>query len=501
MKFEHSIADYSELLNELTKKVLAKAELKEDLIAAKKLFTADGSLDHANVTAFNEWYLLERECPPLGAPPAVAFADSKIVEKDLWHCLLDSFFGLFQVTEKNDADNSAILECLWSARQVRVCTLPAGIEVGTLIPARAAQSDSESHLLLPAANFIFAPGLLESIAHDLREIRGAQPRSRLSQLEWQRLWEDHQLSQATAGKDSLEDNIAQIISGQDKVSLEQILEMLDKGGVQQTLDALAFDSDLDLEALRSAFSLHTNDGDEDLSDAISEFLNADSSGANLDQAFSDLEKQLELEDGATSILSEDNEATGVDDFPGVEMWLRSYLFDCQVNELTISDNDGKEIEKFLNYCADTIKGDEIDPHQLASSTVLAYMMGAEDLDDLQRKISALDDFLSWLHEEQDAPFDEILPLAGSATKDWLQQLILCNQSLQANNVVGNSLVDVSALAPLATKDEHGANVSILGFPSDYQSAVKVGDKLMGAWKDGSFVVAAWMPQRLLPQKQ
>jgi len=510
MKAEYTITEYTELLMQLMKKVLAKAELKEDLRAAQEIFTGKEALDKSNANSFNEWYLLERDCPLLGTPPAVAFAPANIGKDDIWHCLLDSFFGLFHVSSLEEQHNTAILECLWSARQVRVTTLPEGIDVGTLIPARVAQSSSESHLLLPAANFIIAPDLLESLASDLRDIRGEQPRARLSQLEWQRLFTSHQLSQAEAAGQTFEEALAQALHGQDQMTSEEVIALIDKGGAQEALNQIAFDTDIDIEPLRAAFSLIggteeksasvSEDIEDNAAQAISDFLGKDSTGPNLEEAFGVLEQQLDLEAGVTGLLSEQSEATGIDTLPGVEMWLRSYLFDCEVGGIAVSDEAGTEIERFLNYCSDTVGEDEIDPHQLPASTVLAYMMGAENLEDLHLKIVHLDSFVNWLCHEQGSPLESITPLSGEETNQWLTSLISCNARLGKSGVKATSLVDIAGLTPLSTLDEDGGTALISDFPEDFAASLEVGDKLMGSWVAGTFVPSAWMPKKLLPSK-
>jgi hypothetical protein len=508
MTLNHSISDYTQLLTQLLKKVTADPELKADLVAAQTTFTGGDAIEHSTANSFNEWYLLERSCPILGAPPAVAWAPKNMVKDDIWHCLLDSFFGLFYITSIDDEADIAILECLWSARQVRVNTLPSGLDEGTFIPARVAQSDSESHLLLPSANFIVAPDLLESISHDLRELRGTQPRARLSQLEWHRLFSSQQQALGDSVAQNFDDLLASALDGQEALTVDSVKEMLAEIGVADTLDKIAFDTDLELEPFRLAFSsIEGSDQSSDnslesdgegLAEAVAEFLASDSSGALLEDAFDKLETDLELEQGSTGLLSEDSEATGVDEVPGVEMWLRSYLFDSQIAGTEVSSTAGSEIESFLNYCANAADSEHLDPHQLMPSTVLAYMMGSTDLKDLQSKVGHLDDFVMWLANEQDAPLQDIVPLSGTETNSWLQDLIACNSALQSNGVDANSLVDVSCVEPLQTLDDSGLPVAINNFPGDYLGKVLVGDKLMGCWKEGEFAVAAWMPQRLLP---
>ncbi|MBC8371565.1 MAG: hypothetical protein H8E25_16295 [Planctomycetes bacterium] len=500
MKFEHSITNFSSTLSELMARVIDDEKLSQDLRAAKTVFTSDGNLDHSNVNNFNEWYLLERDCELLGAPPAVAWAPADVKDNDLWHCLLDSFFGIFHVIEVDENSCTAVLECLWSARQIQVDSLPEGIVVGTLIPARVAQSTSVSHLLFPSANFIFAPELLDSLTHDLREIRGAHPRSRLSQLEWQRLWEAQQLSQQQSQNQTLDDAVAAALEGQSQLTVDAVLESLGKVGPEETLAQIALDTDIELDPLRKAFCLFDTSQTGNYKQAVDDFLQRDSNGVNLEQAFTDLEKQLQLDEGETSLLNEQCEATGVDDLPGVDMWLRSYLFDCQADGIEVNSVVGKEIEAFLNYCASTIEGSNIDPHQLLPSTVLAYMMGAVDLADLKAKTSALDDFVQWLEREQDAPLESILPLGSGDTFEWLQQLISCNLVLQQNQVDTKSVVSVNQVNPLSTTDDSGVPVSIDGFPDSYIDAVNIGDKLMGCWQDGKFTASAWMPSRLLSVK-
>ncbi|MDP6962837.1 MAG: hypothetical protein QGF46_01580 [Planctomycetota bacterium] len=502
MAFEYSITDYSELLSELLARVIDDPKLKDDLHAAKNEFSGGAELDSATANSFNEWFLLERDCPLLGAPPAVAWAPTSIEKDDIWDCLLNSFFGLFHVTEIAEDEQSCIGECLWSARQVRLSPLIAGIETGTFIPARVAQANAESHLLLPSASFIVAPDLVDSLAEDLRNIRGAQPRSRLSQLEWHRLFSTQAQSQTTA--QSMDDALAAALAGQDEVTVDYVKTLVANNGVGGALDQLAFDTDLDLEAVRVALALSDFDSDASTNDddvaesVIDDFLSKTSNGVDINSAFDDLESKLNLDEGSTNILSEESEETGVDDIPGFEMWLRSYLFDCEIQGSSVSPESGKEIEAFLNYCAQSMGQQHLDPHQLMPSTVLAYMMGATDLNDLQAKVGYLDDFVMWLVNEQDAPLQDIVPLSGDETNSWLQDLIACNTSLQTNGAEANSLIDVSKVSPLQTLDESGVAVEVVGFPGDYLSKVQIGDKLMGSWKDGAFIAAAWMPQRLLP---
>jgi hypothetical protein len=183
------------------------------------------------------------------------------------------------------------------------------------------------------------------------------------------------------------------------------------------------------------------------------------------------------------------------------MWLRSYLFDCEVGGIAVSDEAGKEIERFLNYCSETVGEEEIDPYQLPASTVLAYMMGAENLEDLQLKIAHLDPFVHWLCHEQDSPLESITPLSADETSQWLISLITCNSKLARSGVKATSLVDISSLTPLSTLDEDGGMALISDFPEDFAALLEVGDKLMGSWTAGTFVASAWMPKRLLPSKE
>jgi hypothetical protein len=182
------------------------------------------------------------------------------------------------------------------------------------------------------------------------------------------------------------------------------------------------------------------------------------------------------------------------------MWLRSYLFDCEAGGVAVSDHAGKEIENFLNYCSETVGEDEIDPHQLPASTVLAYMMGTDNLEELHLKISHLDAFVNWLCHEQGSPLESITPLSGDDTNQWLISLITCNSKLGQSGAKATSLVDIAGLAPLSTLDEDGRTALISDFPEDFAASLEIGDKLMGSWVAGTFVPSAWMPKKLLPSK-
>jgi hypothetical protein len=509
MKATFSTENFTDLLQSLLKRITNDSNLKADFEEAKNEFCRGKELDNNSVNRVIEWYFLERVSPRLGTTPIVAWSPNDLSEDDIWYRLLDSFFALFHIIDVED-DGVVILEDLWSAKQVRVENLPKGLEIGTLVPARAVQNSAETHALLPGAHFIVSPDLVNSLAQDLREIRTQQSRAHLSQLEWEHLFQVQQVEETSSSVESSEAELRLLLErSKSGLSYESLLDMVNEKGLAESLNELAFETDLDLEILRThlgtamsarpkeEYESKTSDSlsssDKEIADRLAK--------TGSEEDLLELESKLGISDAAEQILNEKTESTGVDIVPGVEMWLRTYLFEREANEDPVIEEEGKEIEKFLNHCVNHVGANNLDPHELLSSTILAYLMNIDGVEELKHSLRNLDEFCDWLCHEQDAPIQDILPLVGGDTESWMEDLIKLNRELMQNGFTASQVETIVKVDPLSIRDENEQLVEIVGVGNiDNIGLLQEGDKIMGQWQEGKFGIAAWIPKKILGEQ-
>ena len=521
MDDRHDQADFDALLGELEAQVLADPGFAAEHATALDAFAAGTEVDAALRLRFREWFLLERDLTALGAPPALAWAPEALAPEDLWHRLLDSFFGIFQTVEL-PGEERPVLEDLWSGRQVRLHrSLPSdGPEL--VVVGRCAQGGEDFHVLMPGAVFLAAEGLAEAFAVDLSRIRSEQPRSRLSQGECERLLlpfrEGPEAPEEMQAEEAIE-ALERALHGAEAWSSDRLLELAMEEGVTEALNTLAFETEVDLEPIRHALSTLQDLGSrpaepvdegsagdsqglippDRVEDALAAFDLASNRGIDLATRFTELENALGLDQGSSDPFpqgagSVDAEPMGPEEVPGVSLWLATFLWERDQTGEGTSEELAREAGEFLSFLDRTHEG-ALEPEEVGRGDVLGYLLSAADPASLERIRIGLQPFLLWLTEEQGAPLLETLRALDSTDGNLLARAVDLNHRLQEAQASRDSMARIQALDPPQVAAEDGEKVPVqwnggLDFRPD------LGDAVLGHWHQGQFHLGAWLPKQL-----
>lgn len=523
----HGQDAFLQLLLELESRCLADAQLKQEHADAREAFLPQGkeTLDAHAEHRFREWFLLERPSNKLGAPPAVFFAPEAPEPDSLWFRLLDSFLGIFKGIGSDD-QGAPLLEDLWSGRQVRLAGTQMQLDENGVMVGRVAHGGGEQHVPLPGATFLVTPGLADAMASDLSRTRAAQPRARLSQLQCEDLLLPyHQEAHVDAKESRWASDLELLLRPHAEWDVDRVLDMVQELGIQEALSAIAFESDIDLEALRIIFqemateastltteeespqqsgSLVVEDETihpDDVAAALAAFDAASTEGADLASRFHALEESLGLEPG-TSDPFEDlatrepapEERVGLEQPPGIPLCLATYLWELEQEQEHPKRETLEELSVFLEFLQD-LQQETFEPERVLQHQLLAYLCRSRDLESLDHRIQHLDRFLVWLIQEQDAPLQW-----NSEVWEMVRQVVQCNAALASEEAPADAMALVDNLAPLTVAAEDGESARVLGWPAASGVDVQKGDALQGHWSDGKFTVRAWFPQALMPKQ-
>lgn len=516
MSVQHEQEDFLALFHELEARCKAETSLNQEWEDARAHFMGQNRNDPHAEHRFREWFLLERVSQKIGTPPAVAWAPEAPEVDSIWHRVLDSFYGIFQGIG-TDEQGYPLLEDLWSGRQIRLGGHRMNMDDSGVMVGRVALGGEEHHVPFTGTSFMIAPGLADALARDLSSIRAKQPRSRLSQEQCEALLQPYREEQQQASDtEDFHKQLHELLEGQKKWDIDQVFKLIETQGTQEALNQIAFDSDIDLEALRhcihglssepptgdEASSTAKEDEDylnpEEILEALEAFESSQQNGKNLAESFSLLEEQLGLDSGSSDpyqeILDDDvsSEPVGSEELPGSAMWMATYLWEMeQMGEHPVRETL-EEITQFLEFLRKifgrNFEAEEVQQHQL-----LAYFCQAKTPEELQIQLDQLAPFLNWLIEEQGA----MLRLDEPA-KELIQKVVQVNQHWTASDSASASLALVQRNRPLQVKADDGDDADVLGWPEDLDFRPGVADALRGQWRHGKFHISAWFPQALMP---
>lgn len=507
--------DFLKLLLQLETRCNADPLLTQEWDEAWKAFQDDGFTDAHSKHRFREWFLLERPAGALGTPPAVSWAPDAPDKDSLWHRLLDSYYGIFQGMGE-DQEGYPLLEDLWSGRQIRLLGGKASLDASAVLLGRVAVGDLDHHVPMTGATFLAAPGLAEALAKDLSKIRSKQPRSRLSQRQCEAILKSYLPTEGNGGEaPSLEQSLERILEGPTDWTPKKVLALWNQVGSQEALSILAFESDLDLEALRDCFLRSTaseethvpskgnTEGELDngaILKAIEVFDHAQQCGEDLDARFTVLEKELGLDPGTSDpyqeALADKTDATqevGLEQAPGIALLLATFLWEMEQIQKHPKRKIVETITTFLEFLQE-IQQRTLDPGEIQQHQLLAYLCRAQQPQELEALWDNLKGFLHWLQEEQGANID-----SGSTTYDLAHQVVTINSRIRPLGNSQESMTWVTSQVPLGAEAEDGDTVPVIGWPLDTSFQPKKGDAIRGSWGKGKFHLAAWFPKALLPQ--
>ena len=524
------IADILELMTELEDRVHTDPRLEAEWMGELERDPAALSQPQAH-SRFREWFLLERDSEALGSSPMLAWAPSEVVADSAWARLLDNFLGIFKVAGMRRSEGREFLDVhdLWSGR---LAHLPADILAGgtgedgdLLFVGRLVLADDEVHLPLPGLRLAHAPGLVDAVESDLALARHHQPRARLSQRECDALFA------AIPNGDGAElestESMAELLAELDEVLMDapgwdwdRIQDSLNQHGLTGTLDRLAFETVADLESLRRilpALASQTpgqaaptvRQADESKSTEASEAAQAldvydlaRAQGLSVEQAFRKLEEALGLEPGTSEeVLPDqlrDTLPVGPEQVSGLDAWIETYLWEQHAEP---SGAPGPEIEAVLRAFAkqaQTAAGKSIDAQELSSVHVLPYLMAAQDATDFQARRTGLLGFLVWATQEQGAALGEALSDWACDEDQRLPAMIEANRVMRSAGADWRSRQVLHELNPPSVLAEGGEIAPVTGLPSEVEPSLRIGDLVLGAWREGRFQAAALVPKEAIP---
>lgn len=517
MLAQHEQEDFLALFLELEARCKVEPSLNQEWENARADFLGKSG-DNVHVEhRFREWFLLERVSQSLGSPPAVSWAPEAPEVDSIWHRLLDSFYGIFQGIG-NDDEGFPLLEDLWSGRQIRLVGNRMKIDETGVMVGRVAVGGEEHHVPFPGTAFLIAPGLADALAKDLSSIRAKQPRSRLSQQQCENLLLPYRNADEEGGQstEDFQQQLRELLQDQNKWDIPQVFALLEKEGPQETLNRIAFDSEVNLEALRhcihglttqasgTAKATKSPEQEQDyldpkeVSEALEAFEAAQGSGHDLTQSFSVLEEKLGFESGSSDpyqeVLGEgtSSEPVGTQEAPGSAMWMATYLWEREQAGVLPGRETLEEITHFLEFLRNifgrNLEADEVQQHQ-----ILAYFCQAEDSEVLARQLSHMDLFLQWLIDEQGAQIQ-----MDPSSRELIHQVVSVNQHWSAADTATGSMAMVQRVEPMQVDTDGGEAANVLGWPAGLDFQPGVGDALRGQWRHGKFQMAAWFPKALMP---
>lgn len=490
------------------------------------------AMSPADELLFREWFLLERSSHALGSVPAQAWSPREVEADSAWARLLDQFLGLFRVEGVRRVEGQEVVDVvdLWSGRLAHLHREAVPVELlenpedGVLL-ARLVTGIDDVHLPLPASRWSCAPGIAVALEQDLALARHHQPRAQLSQLECR------QLLQIAAAAESEPEDAAQceqlapltselelLLSKAPGWDLDRIQDSLNRHGLDETLNALAFETQVDLEAMRRTLPAWTlaaqkeepqgklpaeplnpglTDEPVDSGEALRQFDQARAAGKSLDEAFLKLEQSLGLEPGSSrenplEEAEQDPTGFGLEQSPGLQAWVQAYLW-----EQPSASANANALESLARH-AEATAGKTLDASELSAPAVLSFLLVQPDGRSLSQMRLAIHSFLVWAAQEQDAdlgaalddwaaPEDERLPCFADANAIWISE----DRAMPSRTALAQ--VD-----PARVMAEGNELAPVDGLPNALLSHLRKGDLLLGNWRAGRFEAARIVPREALP---
>lgn len=526
-----AIQEFLKLLEELEQRAIQDQSLNQEWEAARNQFP-HAEWQPEDHWRFREWFLLERASEALGTPPILAWSPLALGEKDVWSRLMDSLMGVFISNGRQRLDDgSEVLELseMWTGRTV---ALQPGQEKyyesapeDSVFLGRLVQVDDSFFAPLPGFRMACAPGLIPALERDLAAARATHSRARLSQLELEKLcnWVPASAEGNRQETVDLESNLKAILASEGKWNLARLQASLLENGLGETLNLLAFETELDLEPLRRSLPEYDHllrqklltssppekqpsrgEGKPDpqvpstqaIHQALDKFDKDRSKGQSLEQSFLELEKSLGLPEGVSSepeIGAEtEDEPVGVLPKAGIRNWLDAYAWEAL---------DQKPPPDDLLGLADFLEGQELgalDAEDLTVATLLPYLLAAGLPQAIERRHMQIRGFLDWAEQEQGALLG---PLSADVAPRFMKRIcavLELNAVLNANGT-WQQRARVASLNPVQVLTEE-ANVhsEVDGLPEHAHEVLQTDDLLLGAWKGGRFVAMGAVPHEAAP---
>ena len=519
-----SIDDILKLLTELQARVQADTQLVDEWEAA--LAEDPAALTQPRAYArLLEWFLLERVSEKLGTSPLQAFAPDELTEDSAWARLLDNFLGIFRIEGTRRVEGREFLDVidLWSGR---IAHLPVDVLAGDsepnpadlLLVGRLILADDEVHLPMPGLRLAQAPGLVAAVEADLALARHKQPRARLSQRECDALFQ-HLPEEASAEPEAVESvetiiqELEQLLTDAPGWNWSRIQDSLNEGGLAETLDRLAFETQVDLEAVRRVLPALAAQAEAHASQeattpatqgelkageaaaALEAYDQARAEGRSVADAFRELEDSLGLEPGVSEEIlpdvERDEDTVGPGAAAGLAAWIEAFQWE-QPHEAVAGG-----LQEFATQ-AQLTAGKPLDAQDLAPQHVLPYLMASEDEAIFRQRRDDLLGFLLWAAQEQGAPIAAALDDWANCEDERLPAIVQANTAWRKTGAAWRNRQVIAELAPVRVATEGEELAQVTGIPSELEAWLRRGDLVLGTWHEGSFAAAAIVPAEAVP---
>jgi len=475
--------------------------------------------DSSSRARFQEWFLLERKSIALGAPPLLALAPEDGPEIGAWETMFAAYLGIFQALGTDDT-GFPTFEDLWSGRQIRLDQELPGETSGLLLYGYVAEVDGEHHAPLPGACLLAGGSLADALAGDLSRIRAQQPGGRLSLRSCEEILQRGLANEADTPVPAEDRNlqIETMLASSPRWTVDSLHQSIAAIGVAATMDRLAFETELDLEALRRLLPTIAAEGQPaeenanlNIPQALEVFDQARQQGLDLDTAFKELEHLLQLEESTQelepeeAVLKTSEKATGMEmgahEVPGMAFWLQCARWEREQDPslVGLATPDQAVEDAWITYLESTHE-QAMDPHQLSAQDVLSFLIQSANLEELQHRHHGLFAFLHWLQREQNCEIPSWLvdPQTESTELAKLQAVVRMNQQGRASTWQADAMARVTQLDPLQVRAEE-EEARVRGLDEDFQAFIEAGDHLTGRWRQGHFEAQGWIPAAWLPQ--
>ncbi|MBC8328040.1 MAG: hypothetical protein ISR76_01180 [Planctomycetes bacterium] len=452
-------------------------------------------------------------------PPAIAWAPADLPEDSAWSRLLDSFLGIYLVTSESEV-GELLLEDLWSGQALRWAPdqpLPA-LGPAALVVGRFVLGAEGMHETLPGTFTCSAAGLPEAVERDLNAIRAGKPRSRLSQLECERLF-----APLLAASEPVSDG--RVAAAASFAALGRVLgdlppwaaggweQALAAFGPAELLDRIAFETSADLEmARRLVFELSGDPGGvsraapaeapacpaaggrPDPALALRLFDQQRKGGAPVEECFLQLEVALGLEPGA-SHEEDDGAAVGPPGPPTFQALQETYRWEREAESKPLQAAEA-ELLGALGAFLQELRTPE-QQSTLVREQVLAFLLQAPGEEAVRRLSAELAPFLRWSDRELEEGTENLVQDLEAGLGNKLAKAAACNHELKRTGGRAAGSARVVSVEPLRVAAADGEEAVVNGVPERFRQWMEDADLLQGTWRSGEFDAAGWIPKEVL----
>lgn len=457
---------------------------------------------------FLEWFLLERSSSRLGGVPVALWLTEIELDTPESQALLDNWLGVFRALGK-EGDLSC-WEDLWSRRTLFSQALGDQPEHRLAI-GRWVQNQDGSYTPMPGVFLCDAPGLEDALTQDLGKSRAMNSVAQLSQLELEKMFFGYS---ADVPPSDPEKHLATVLGQGSDWTVNTALDCLRKEGEDALLDRLAFETGVDLQAFQKALSQvlqnekstsepppkkkKTKLETEKVKAALDRFSSCKNSGKGLAKAFAELEEDLGIV--TETRLATDNELSfGPSQACGLQAWIEAYQWEVEATGKTVPQDELGFLEAFSNWMEQ--RGNQlIDASEIQVHHVLGYLFQRTKNEQagFSEAFQAMENFLKWCLTEQNAPIESLVEESPRESQLRWEAMAGFNKSADGGTSSTSARLDGVLPAVVSTQDGD-QSAPVLGLPNSLQKYFRVGDWVLGEWKNGQLHANRLLPKEATPE--